>query len=145
MRMGGEGGHQHRGPIAVAAVTAIRDGDQLALRSLLADNPSLATARLGDDDPQGMSRTLLHVVTDWPGHFPHGAATVVTLVKAGADVNARFRGPFYCRSGSWSGVLVGSTTLGGAKFGAPATIQPDVPSLPVHNGVVILAEQAQIR
>ena len=40
-----------------------------------------------------MSRTLLHVVTDWPGHFPYGAATVAALVEAGADVNARFRGP----------------------------------------------------
>jgi ankyrin repeat protein len=40
-----------------------------------------------------MSRTLLHVVTDWPGHFVNGAAAVVVLVEAGADVNARFRGP----------------------------------------------------
>jgi hypothetical protein len=40
-----------------------------------------------------MSRTLLHVATDWPGHFSNGAATVALLVEAGADVNARFRGP----------------------------------------------------
>jgi ankyrin repeat protein len=40
-----------------------------------------------------MSRTLLHVVTDWPGHYPHGAAVVGVLVDAGAEVNARFRGP----------------------------------------------------
>ena len=40
-----------------------------------------------------MSRTLLHVATDWPGHFPNGAATVAAIVEAGADVNARFRGP----------------------------------------------------
>lgn len=39
-----------------------------------------------------MSRTLLHVVSDWPGHFPNGAATVSTLVEFGAEVNARFSG-----------------------------------------------------
>ena len=39
-----------------------------------------------------MSRTLLHVVTDWPGHFPDGAQTVATLVAVGADINARFHG-----------------------------------------------------
>jgi ankyrin repeat protein len=79
--------------LAVAVVTAIRTGELTTLRRLLAEHPDLATARLGDDDPGGMSRTLLHVVTDWPGHFPNGAATVAALVEAGADVNARFRGP----------------------------------------------------
>lgn len=80
-------------PLAVAAVTAIRTGDVTALRRLLADNPGLATARLGDDEERGMSRTLLHVATDWPGHFPNGPAVVAALVAAGTDVNARFRGP----------------------------------------------------
>lgn len=80
-------------PIAVAAVEAIRRGDVASLKRLLAESVGLATARLGDNAPGGMSRTLLHVATDWPGHFPHGAATVAALVEAGADVNARFRGP----------------------------------------------------
>jgi ankyrin repeat protein len=40
-----------------------------------------------------MSRTLLHVATDWPGHFPNNAATVSALIGAGADVDARFAGP----------------------------------------------------
>jgi len=36
---------------------------------------------------------LLHVATDWPGHFPHVSASIAALVEAGADVNARFHGP----------------------------------------------------
>jgi uncharacterized protein len=80
-------------PLAVALVEAIHNGDVTTLERLLNENPGLAKARLGDDDPDGMSRTLLHVATDWPGHFPNGAATVTALIRAGADVNARFRGP----------------------------------------------------
>ncbi len=40
-----------------------------------------------------MTRSLLHVATDWPGHFPNGPAIVAALVEAGADMNARFTGP----------------------------------------------------
>jgi uncharacterized protein len=80
-------------PLAVAVIEAIQRGDLAALRRLLAEHPGLATARIGDDDPAGTSRTLLHVATDWPGHFPNGAATVALLVEAGAEVNARFNGP----------------------------------------------------
>ncbi|MEP6660366.1 MAG: ankyrin repeat domain-containing protein [Acidimicrobiales bacterium] len=77
-------------PRAVAAVEAIQTGDTEGLKRLLQEYPKLATARLGTDQ---MTRTLLHVVTDWPGHFPNGAASVHALVDAGADVNARFGGP----------------------------------------------------
>lgn len=77
----------------MAVVEAIQKGDVPTLKRLLNEHPDLATARLGDDDPDGMSRTLLHVATDWPGHFPNGAATVAALIEAGADVNAQFRGP----------------------------------------------------
>lgn len=80
-------------PIAVAAVAAIHAGDVEDLRRILAEHPWLADARLGDDDPDGMNRSLLHVATDWPGHFPHVAATIAALVEAGADVDARFNGP----------------------------------------------------
>jgi ankyrin repeat protein len=55
-----------------------------------------ASARIGDPcdcRPDAMSRTLLHVATDWPGHFPNVAATIAALVEAGADPNARFTGP----------------------------------------------------
>lgn len=82
-----------REPVAVAVTTAIRSGDLAGLRRLLAEHPRLATARLGDDDPDGMSRTLLHVATDWPGHHPNNAAVVALLIAAGAEVDGRFRGP----------------------------------------------------
>src|SRR5882672_5439793 len=81
-------------PLAVEVVGAIRKGDTELLQRLLDDNPGLATARLGDpNECKGMSRSLLHVATDWPGHFPNGAKTVAVLVAAGAEVNARFTGP----------------------------------------------------
>jgi uncharacterized protein len=69
-------------PLAVAVTEAIRAGDLAALRPLLRDHPDLAAARLGDERE---ARTLLHVATDWPGHFPNGPAVVAALVEAGAD------------------------------------------------------------
>src|SRR5437867_11479328 len=81
-------------PLAVAVVGAIHQGDTELLQRLLEDNPGLATARFGDPNKcKGMSRSLLHVATDWPGHFPNGAKTVAVLVAAGSEVNARFTGP----------------------------------------------------
>lgn len=71
---------------AVAAIAAVRGGDVENLRRLLDDNPGLATARVHE------SRTLLHVATDWPGHFPNGPEVVRTLVAHGADVNAACTG-----------------------------------------------------
>lgn len=80
--------------VAVAVVDAIRTGDTDGLRSMLETHAGLAAARLGDPEhPDGMTRTLMHVVADWPGHFPNGAATVALLAEFGADVNARFTGP----------------------------------------------------
>jgi ankyrin repeat protein len=69
-----------------AAVEAIHSGDLEALQRLLRENADLAAARVE-------GRTLLHVVADWPGHFPNGVESVAVLVEAGADVNARFEGP----------------------------------------------------
>jgi ankyrin repeat protein len=81
-------------PLAIAVVEAIHKGDVESLQRLLQANPGLATARLGDGkNCEGMSRTLLHVATDWPGHFPNGAETVAVLIAASAEVNARFTGP----------------------------------------------------
>jgi len=71
---------------AVAVVAAIHTGDVAGLRQLLDANPALAQARIVDR--RGVARSLLHVVSDWPGHFPNGSQIVAALVAAGADVDA---------------------------------------------------------
>ena len=79
-------------PLAVAVVEAVRGGDVDALRRLLGDHDGLAGARIRATDGDGQehsSRTLLHVATDWPGHFPNVGETIRLLVGAGAEIDAR--------------------------------------------------------
>ncbi len=71
---------------AVAIVSAIQSGNVESLQRQLRVSSELAAARIVDG--RGVSRTLLHVVADWPGHFPNGARTVAALIAAGADVDA---------------------------------------------------------
>src|SRR3972149_4760057 len=71
---------------AVAIATGIQRGDAETLQRQLRDSTDLAAARIVDH--RGVSRTLLHIVADWPGHVPNGPSIVATLVAAGADVNA---------------------------------------------------------
>jgi ketosteroid isomerase-like protein len=78
-------------PLARRVTDVIRCGDGAALRQLLDEEPALAHARI-DDARCRQSRSLLHVVTDWPGNVPEAAAKIRALVAAGADVNARFTG-----------------------------------------------------
>ena len=78
-------------PVAASVVAAIQRGDVEGLRHLLQNDAGLATARIVDGC--GAARTLLHIATDWPGHFPRGAETVAVLIAAGADVNAPMIGP----------------------------------------------------
>jgi uncharacterized protein len=80
-------------PRAVAATQAVQHGDIARLRRMLADHPELATAAIGTAGPDGMTRTLLHAATDWPGRYPNVATTIQVLVEAGADVNAPYTGP----------------------------------------------------
>jgi len=74
-------------PLADAAVQAIHNGDVELLKQLLNQNADLLKTKI---DGQ---RTLLHVATDWPGHFPNNAETVAALITRGADVNAPCTGP----------------------------------------------------
>jgi uncharacterized protein len=73
-------------PVAAALTDAIRRGDGNALPRLLDGDPALARVRIVGTD--GVTRSLLHLATDWPGHFPNIAATIATLAGAGADVNS---------------------------------------------------------
>jgi ketosteroid isomerase-like protein len=79
------------GPLAQKVTEVIRAGTAAELEQLLREHPALPRARLGDE--RGQSRTLLHIVTDWPGNVPEPAAKIRALVAAGADVDARFTGP----------------------------------------------------
>jgi hypothetical protein len=121
-------------PQATAVVDAIRSGRVDALRQLLREHPWLATARLGDDDPGGASRTLLHVATDWPGHFPNVAGTIGALVEAGADVNARFRGshqetPLHWAASSDDVEALDALLDAGADIEAPGAVLGGGPAL----------------
>jgi uncharacterized protein len=76
-------------PLARQVTDVIRTGDVQALERLLHEQPDLARIRIGDTE---CSRTLLHVATDWPGHYPHVSRTIQILVAARADPDARFIG-----------------------------------------------------
>jgi hypothetical protein len=84
---------------AAECVEAIRTGDIESLNRFLNENPALAKCRVKRN---GGERTLLHIATDWPGHFPNVRASVETLVAHGADVNAPFHGRHSERPLHWA-------------------------------------------
>lgn len=110
-------------------VAAIQTGAVDELRSLLRAHPGLATATLGDPQTRsaGVSRTLLHVATDWPGHFPRVAETIAALVAAGADVNARVTGknqetPLHWAASSNDVAALAALVEAGADIEAPGAV-----------------------
>lgn len=77
----------------VRLLEAIVAGHTDIVQRLVRQDPPLAKAYLGEKvTGKNGARSLLHVVTDWPGHSPNAGAIVRVLVDAGADVNAPFRG-----------------------------------------------------
>lgn len=121
-------------PTARALVDAIHGGDVPALEALLATDPGLARARLGGDDLDGMSRSLLHIVTDWPGHFPAGPETVAVLVRAGADVDAPFHGshaetPLHWAASCGDVAVLDALLDAGANIEAPGSVLGGGPPL----------------
>ena len=76
--------------LAIAVRDAITTGDLSALETLLREHDGLAASVIVAEN--GNERSMLHVASDWPGHFPNGAATVRMLAAHGADLDARFVG-----------------------------------------------------
>lgn len=116
-------------PRSSAVVSAIQRGDVSALQNLLDADPALATARIVDR--QQVKRTLLHVLTDWPGHFPNGAETAAALIRAGADVDARVippdrdgvaETPLHWAASSDDVTLVDALLDAGADIEAPGAV-----------------------
>lgn len=67
-------------------VAAIQAGNVARLKGLLDEHPGLTnTTAVGQ-------RTMLHVATDWPGHFPNVVESIRLLIARGAEVNARVQG-----------------------------------------------------
>lgn len=80
-------------PVALALAGAIHTGSVESLSELLAGQPELTQVRIKDS--KGVARTLLHVVTDWPGYFPNGPAVVAALIHAGCDPDAPAEGTWH--------------------------------------------------
>lgn len=87
---------QDDNPLAVAIVSAIRQGDVDAVGSLVREHAGLASARIRD--AEGGTRSLLHVVTDWPGYFPDGPEIVGLLIDARADPNVAVTGSWHAET-----------------------------------------------
>ncbi|MFI1874715.1 MULTISPECIES: ankyrin repeat domain-containing protein [Streptomyces] len=79
-------------PLAMAVTGAIRSGDVTTLRDLLDAHAGLATAGVESHGEGAGTRSMLHLATDWPGHFPAAPEVISALVAAGADPDARFVG-----------------------------------------------------
>ena len=112
-------------PIAKLVIQAIRSGSVAELKAVLAENPGLAGATIVNQ--KGAGRTLLHIVADWPGHFPNGAQMVTALIAAGANPNATMVGPNAETPLHWAAssndlAVLDALLDGGADIEAPGAI-----------------------
>jgi Ankyrin repeats (3 copies) len=109
--------------VAVALIAAIHSGDDESLSQILIERRELATARILDR--RGVTRTLLHVVADWPGYFPNGPRTVERLLAAGADPDAATTGgrqpetPLHWAASSDDLEVADALIAGGAAIDVP--------------------------
>ncbi len=77
-------------PLAQSLMAAIQNGNVEILRKFLESRPEISELRI--IDAKRVGRTLLHVATDWPGHFPNVTQTIDLLIERGADPNAPILG-----------------------------------------------------
>jgi ankyrin repeat protein len=109
--------------VAVALIAAIHSGDDESLSQILIERRELATVRILDR--HGVTRTLLHVVADWPGYFPNGPRTVERLLAAGADPDAATTGgrqpetPLHWAASSDDLEVADALIAGGAAIDVP--------------------------
>ena len=131
-------------------MSAIHRGDIERLRRVLMEHPGLAAARVTDTG--GVSRTLLHIVADWPGHFPNGAGTVAALIAAGADVDATLTAsdpaqpketPLHWAASSDDVTVLDALLDGGADIEAPGAVFTG--GAPMSDAVVFQQWQAARR
>ena len=113
-------------PLAQGLIAVIHKGDVEGLRKLFAEHPNISQARIVDT--KGASRTLLHIATDWPGHFPNVAGIIAALVEGGADPNAPMIGgnaeetPLHWAASSNDVFALDALLDGGANIESPGAI-----------------------
>lgn len=106
------------------AAAAVRAGRCAALARMMGEHPDLARQRLSRHG----GRTLLHVATDWPGHFPSVAESIRTLVAAGADPNVPVTGhdhaetPLHWAASSGDLDAINALLDAGADINAPGAV-----------------------
>lgn len=117
---------QSTDPLAIALIRAIHTGDLEALRRLLDEDPQISKARILD--PKGVSRTLLYIAVDWPGHFARVAQTIALLIDRGADPDAPMLGgnaperPLHGAASSDDVDALDALLDGGANIESPGAI-----------------------
>ena len=63
-----------------------QNGRTARLKELLDENPSLANA-MADD-----KRSMMHITSDWPGHFPNVGESIRLLIAHGAEPSPGIKG-----------------------------------------------------
>jgi ankyrin repeat protein len=112
--------------LAQSITSAIHQGDIEALGRLLDDNPGISKARIINE--KRAARTLLHIATDWPGHFPHVAQTIGLLIERGADPDAPMQNgnspetPLHWAASSNDVDAIDALLDGGANIESPGAI-----------------------